>query len=180
MKTMYIIDNRAFFTKEALIKFLGNEMSKREDISQYNIIEVEYNETSETDGKTLMAQYITETDRELKINSVMGDDLATNFSKFKSMFLEVAENNQLKTKFIAKLESTPVTKDKISKLLKDNVGYLFAVNTSVEWYKTILSLHNFRKIEDSYHREAIIRGNLVTGRVRVNEEAKTNFNLAKK
>jgi len=180
MKTMYIIDNRVFFTKESLIKFLGNEMSKSEDISNYNIIEVEYNETSKTDGKTLMSQYITQKDREMKLNSVMGDDLSTNFSRFKEMFLELAEDNQLKNKFSSKLETTPVVKSKISKLLTDNVGYLLSVNTSVEWYKTILSLHNFRKIEDFYHREAIFSGRVMTGRIKVTDEAKTNFNLAKK
>jgi hypothetical protein len=111
---------------------------------------------------------------------VLGDEFATKIEKFKKLFLEFAKDDILKKRFLDQLETTPLEKKSLSKLISGWVGYLFSVNDSVEWFRTILDIHNFRKIEDSYIREIFYsNGTSRYLNVKTNESAKENFLKAK-
>lgn len=188
---MYIVYNdttKLFYDEQALIKYLGTEKSKRiyyggKYISKLDRIKIETVEVEVLEKNTASAyldSYIESTNRQTKVNSVLGDELSQKLEKFKSMFVEFAKDDVLKTKFINQLEITPVEKKSLSKLFSGWTGYLFSVNDSVEWFRLILDIHNYRKIEDSYAREIFYsNGTSRYQNVKVTDEAKQNFNLAK-
>ena len=184
---------KLFYDEQSLIKYLGSEKSKKiligsvsapnkyaSKLDHIKIETVELEVLEETVASTYLKSYIESTNRQTKVNSVLGDDLSQKLEKFKSMFLEFAKEDVLKTKFISQLETTPIEKKSLSKLISGWVGYLFSVNESVEWFKSILDIHNFRKIEDFYVREMFYsNGTSRYQNVKVTDEAKQNFKLAK-
>jgi hypothetical protein len=111
---------------------------------------------------------------------VLGDELSQKLEKFKSIYLEFAKEDILKKRFLSQLETTPVEKKSLSKLISGWVGYLFSVNDSVDWFRAILDIHNFRKIEDYYTQEVFYsNGTSRYQNVKVNDITKQNFLLAK-
>lgn len=180
MKQVYIIGDKLFSNDVELINFLSTLESKKHDISKIDIEKVELNIIESVDGDSFLKSYISRNSRDLKLSAVMGDEFSANVEKFKSMFSELAVDNVLKERFSSKLKTTGLNKKSFSKLLTDNVGYLFSVITTVEWYSIILSIHNFRKIEDFYYRELVSSNGVPRlANVKVNEEAKSNFKLSK-
>jgi hypothetical protein len=179
---------KIFNDEKDLIKYLGSEKSKQLWIngkydSKLNHIKIETVEVEvleETIGSAYLESYIESTNRQTKVNSVLGDEFSQKLEKFKSMYLEFTKDDILKKRFLDQLETTPVEKKLVSKLISGWVGYLFAVNESVEWYKAILDIHNFRKIEDYYVREVFYsNGTSRYQNIKVNDLAKENFNKAK-
>lgn len=189
---MFIVHSdttKLFYDEQSLVKYLGSEKSKKtlqsngkyvSKLEHIKIETVELEVLEETVASTYLNSYIESTNRQTKVNSVLGDELSQKLEKFKSMFLELAKEDILKTRFISQLETTPIEKKSLSKLISGWVGYLFSVNESVEWYRAILDIHNFRKIEDFYVREIFYsNGTSRYQNVKVTDEAKQNFNLAK-
>ncbi len=146
---------KLFYDEESLVKYLGSEKSKHVNLngkfdSKLNHIKIETVKVEvleESIASSYLDSYIESTNRQTKVNSVLGDDLSQKLEKFKIMFLEFAKEDVLKARFITQLETTPIGKKSLSKLISGWVGYLFFVNDSVEWFKSILDIHNFRKIE---------------------------------
>lgn len=180
---------KIFNDEQTLVKYLNGEKSKRVftssgkwtpklDFVKIETVNVEVLE--ENIGTDYLNSYIESTNRQTKVMSVLGDELSQKLEKFKSLFLEFAKEDVQKSKFLSQLEITPVEKKSLSKLISGWVGYLFSINDSVEWFRSILDIHNFRKIEDSYVREIFYsNGTSRYQNVRVNESAKQNFQLAK-
>lgn len=188
---MYIVHSdvtKLFYDEQALVKYLATQKSKRvfssgkfqPKLDYVKIETVELEVLEENIGSTYLNSYVESTNRQTKVNSVLGDDLSQKLEKFKSLFLEFAKEDVQKKKFLSQLEITPVEKKSLSKLVSNWVGYLFAVNDSVEWFKAILDIHNFRKIEDSYVREIFYsNGSSRYQNVKVNDITKENFYKAK-
>lgn len=177
-----------FYSQDHLLKFLSNEKLKKVwsgpnlvpalNTIEIQTVEVEFLEKFKADE--FFESYVESSNRELKLEAVLGDEFSQKVDKFKTMFEQLAEDNILKTKFKAKLDTVAINKKSISKLIVSNVGYLFAANYSVEWYRAILDLHNFKKIDDFYQRELVSKSGYITyGNVKVNDEAKANFQIAK-
>jgi hypothetical protein len=180
---------KLFYDEESLVKYLGSEKSKQVNLNgkfdskldHIKIETVEVEVLEESIASSYLDSYIESTNRQTKVNSVLGDDLSQKLEKFKIMFLEFSTEDVLKARFITQLETTPIEKKSLSKLISGWVGYLFFVNDSVEWFKVILDIHNFRKIEDSYTREIFFsNGTSRFHNVKVTEQSKTNFQIAKK
>lgn len=180
---MFIVDNgslKMFNDEKDLVKFLGSEKTKRKNLKGISIKVAEIEVSEETNGSDYLDSYIESSNRQIKLNVVLGDDLSQKVNKFKTMFTELAKEEVIKNRFLTQLETTPVDKKSLSKLFSSYVGYLLSVNESVEWYKTVLSIHNFRKIEDFYIREIFYsNGTSQYANVKVTDGAKQNFNLAK-
>lgn len=187
---VYSDDVRIFSNEKDLVKYLSTQRTKKvlsggKFVSKLDLIEIETCEIEileESIASKYLESYVDSQKRETKLNSVLGDTLSQNFEKFKTMFSELAKDDTNKNKFLSQLEVTPVEKKSLSKLISSWSGYLFFVDYSVEWYRAILNLHSFRKINDSYTRE-IFYSNGYTSRyqnVKVSEEQKRNFDEAKK
>jgi hypothetical protein len=179
---------KIFSEEKDLIKYLAGEKSKQINLGgkfvskleniQIETVEIEVLESNI--ASNYLESYIETSNRNLKLNTVLGDEFATKIEKFKKLFLEFAKDDILKKRFLDQLETTPLEKKSLSKLISGWVGYLFSVNDSVEWFRTILDIHNFRKIEDSYIREIFYsNGTSRYLNVKTNESAKENFLKAK-
>jgi hypothetical protein len=169
------------FTEEKdLIKYLGNEKSKGKKLEYIRIEVVEIKVDEEVDALNYLNLYVEKTNIQTKINSVLGDETSQRLERFKKMFIDLAKDDVLKKRFLSQLEAVPVEKKSLAKLFSGWVGYLFSVNESVEWFRAILDIHNFRKIEDFYVREIFYsNGTSRYANVKVNESAKENFQIAK-
>lgn len=179
---------KIFSEEKDLIKYLAGEKSKKinfggkfvSKLENIHIETVELEVLESNIASNYLESYIETSNRNLKLNTVLGDEFATKIEKFKKLFLEFAKDDILKKRFLDQLETTPLEKKSLSKLISGWVGYLFSVNDSVEWFRTILDIHNFRKIEDSYIREIFYsNGTSSYQNVKTNESAKENFLKAK-
>lgn len=179
---------KIFSEEKDLIKYLAGEKSKKinfggkfvSKLENIHIETVELEVLESNIASNYLESYIETSNRNLKLNTVLGDEFATKIEKFKKLFLEFAKDDILKKRFLDQLETTPLEKKSLSKLISGWVGYLFSVNDSVEWFRTILDIHNFRKIEDSYTREIFYsNGTSRYQNVKTNESAKENFLKAK-
>jgi hypothetical protein len=180
---------KIFSEEKDMIKYLASEKSKKMwingkydyKLNHIKIETVEIEVLEETVASTYLDSYIESTNRQIKLNSVLGDELSQKLEKFKSLYLEFAKDDILKKRFLSQLETTPTEKKSLSKLISGWVGYLFSINESVDWFKSILDIHNFRKIEDFYTREMFYsNGTSRYQSVKVNDLAKQNFHIAKK
>lgn len=188
---MYIVHSdttKLFYDEQALIKYLGTEKSKRiyyngkyiPKLDWVKIETVEVEVLDESVASTYLESYIESTNRQTKVDSILGDELSQKLEKFKSMYLEFSKDSVLKNRFLNQLETTHVEKKSLSKLFSSWTGYLFSINDSVEWFRSILDIHNYRKIEDSYVREIFYsNGTSRYQNVKVNDLAKENFYKAK-
>lgn len=179
---------KLFYDEQSLIKYLGTEKSKRiyhsgkyiPKLDWVKIETVEVEVLEENIASSYLDSYIESTKRQTKLNSILGDEISQKFQKFKSMFMELAKDDTEKNKFLNQLEITPVDKKSLSRLITNWTGYLFSVNDSVEWFRSILDIHNFRKIEDSYVREIFYsNGSSQFQNVKVKDTSKQNFAIAK-
>lgn len=171
---------KIFVDEKDLVKYLGVEKGKGKMLEHIYIEEAEINIIKDGNALNYLDLYIQSTNAQNKIKSSLGDEFHEKLEKFKLMFLELAKDDPLKKRFIAHLETIPQEKKHISKLFSKYPGYLFSINDSIEWFKVILDVHNYKKIERSYIRE-IFYSNGASNfcNVVVKESAKKSFEVAK-
>lgn len=179
---------KIFQEEKDLIKYLSREKPKkvyidgkfRSRLDGIYIETVEINVLDTSIASKYLESYVENNKRHIKLNSVLGDELSKKVEKFKNMFLLSAKDDINKDRFLSQLEATPLERKSLSKLISGWAGYLFFVDNSVEWFRSILDIHNFRKIENSYVRELFdSRGvsryvNMVIG-----DSTRENFEKAK-
>jgi hypothetical protein len=150
---------KVFYSEDLVNRFLTNEQISGHDISGYSVTIFEGEIKSETIGQSYLNNYTQSIERESKLDATLGDDYATNVEKLKQMVIEIANDTPQKTAFIKRLNITPSEKSKISRLLTSNVDFVLyevaiaAGDNLPEYYKCLLKLHNFRKIDDKFVRE---------------------------
>jgi len=177
---IYLIGHNWFDCEKKLLRFIASEKIKGNDLEKYQLKIVETVDIIETNANSYLESDKKQKELDTKLNVVLGDDFSQKVQKFKQLFDTLSENNVLDKNFKIKLDSTPIEKKAFSRLLSSNVGYLFYFNTSVEWYRAILDIHNFKKIEDFYYRPVLYKtGQTGFSNVKVNDDAKQNFNIAK-
>lgn len=179
---------KIFLEEKDLIKYLSREKPKkvymdgkfRSKLDGIYIETVEINVLDTSIASKYLESYVENNKRQTKINSALGDDLSQKVGKLKNMFLELSKDDINKDRFLSQLEATPVEKKSLSKLISGWANYLFFVDDSVDWFRIILDIHNFRKIEDSYIRELFdSRGVSRYVNMKVKDSAKENFEKAK-
>jgi hypothetical protein len=103
-------------------------------------------------------------------------DWINKVENFKNKFTEEAPEGDSKNKFSEIMNVTLVDKKEFQSLIKSNSVYLiYESGRSVEWYKSILDICNFRKIDDSYiSGHGYRKSNVMTPK-----DKKENFSKAK-
>lgn len=147
---------RYFTDEKSLISYLNRDDNSGELIHRYRLQVVEAQVETDTDGKSYLENYKRETrernQREGKLNAVLGDEYAISVDKLMTYIKENAKEGILKQKFFEQLELIPIEKKQLSKFIAKKSGYLlYEVSHTVEYYKLLLSVHNFRAIEDRYY-----------------------------
>jgi hypothetical protein len=194
MDKIWIIKSSSSYTKKFTIYKKESDLLKA--ISQDSNLDIlEY----ELKSSVKASDYIKSKDRDIQLRSVLGElsDDETSIEKFISLYEQLApegkeyekrywDNGQLtrfnttaKAEFLKKLKKFSTEKKEIVNIIKKDKKYLFSkVSNEVQWYLSILSLHNFRDhIYDSlyFNRETRKYEKVDTA----TDEIKTNFKLAK-
>ena len=194
MDKIWIIKSSSSYTKKFTIYKKESDLLKA--ISQDSNLDIlEY----ELKSSVKASDYIKSKDRDIQLRSVLGElsDDETSIEKFISLYEQLApegkeyekrywDNGQLtrfnttaKAEFLKKLKKFSTEKKEIVNIIKKDKKYLFSkVSNEVQWYLSILSLHNFREhIYDSlyFNRETRKYEKVDTA----TDEIKTNFKLAK-
>lgn len=146
---------RYFTDEKSLISYLNNDNKRGELIQKHRITVLEAKIESTADGSTYLETYekITrETNqRESKLNTVLGDAYSIDVDKFINYIKENAKDDYMKRDFLKALELVPVEKKEFSKFISNCSDYLlYQVSDKVEYYKLLLSVHNFRKINERF------------------------------
>ena len=99
--------------------------------------------------------------RDNKLEMTLGDGYAEDVERLKQMIIDKAKPGPQKDSFLKRLEITPFVKKDISALLRGFGSYILyefplAFDNSLEYYKLVLKLHKFRKIEENMKREEAI------------------------
>jgi hypothetical protein len=146
---------RYFTDEKSLISYLNNDNKRGELIQKHRITVLEAKIESTADGSTYLETYekITrETNlRESKLNTVLGDAYSIDVDKFINYIKENAKDDYMKRDFLKALELVPVEKKEFSKFISNCSNYLlYQVSDKVEYYKLLLSVHNFRKINEKF------------------------------
>ncbi len=187
---VYLLDaygrgSRYFYDEKSLISYLNRDKAANNPLHLYTVTVIEAQVEENKDGKDYLENFEKQTRekniRESKLNSVLGDDFTLKVDKLINMVKEVAPNDIIKQKFLSALELVPVEKKEFSKFVSGWSDYLlYQVDSSVEYYKNLFDVHNFRKINDRY---TIVlhdsRGNERYASSRTNEINKQNFLIAK-
>ena len=187
---VYLLDaygrgSRYFYDEKSLISYLNRDKAANNPLHLYTVTVIEAQVEENKDGKDYLESFEKQTRekniRESKLNSVLGDEFTLKVNKLINMVKEVAPNDIRKQKFLVALELVPVEKKEFSKFISSWSDYLlYQVDSSVEYYKTILAIHNFRKINDHY--TVVIydsRGDERYSGGRTKEINKQNFLIAK-
>jgi hypothetical protein len=146
---------RFFMDEKSLISYLNNDKNRSESIGSYRVRVLEAEVELTTDGSNYLETYektTRETNlRETKLNVVLGDEYATAVDKLISYIKENAKETLMLRDFLKELELVPVEKKAFSKFISNCADYLlYQVSDKVEYYKLLLAVHNFRKINDRY------------------------------
>jgi hypothetical protein len=117
-------------------------------LSDIQIIAESYERVSEAKGEKFNI---------FSILQMESNEVATH-SRFISELLNPEGRHGQKDSFLKRLEITPFVKKDISALLRGFGSYILyefplAFDNSLEYYKLVLKLHKFRKIEDKFVRE---------------------------
>lgn len=170
---------KKYFEDEAsLIQFLNSQKALHNDISRYDIQVLEAKVERMATGTQFLGALTEENIRETKVSAVLGDDFAQRVETFKNLFEKFATQDKDKQDFVAKLNTTPVDKKAFSKLLTSHSDYLlYQVSDDVEYYKSILALHGFKKLDDTYSKK--IPNTSYKTSVKTSDVKKKNFELAK-
>ncbi len=147
---------RYFTDEKSLITYINNDDKRGEAIHKYQIRVVEAEILQESNANDYLESYkkITaeQNVREGKLSAVLGDEFAVAVDKLISYIKENAPDNIVKRKFLEAAEMIPVEKKVYSKFITKRSGYLlYEVSSTVEYYKLLLAVHNFRSIEDRYY-----------------------------
>jgi hypothetical protein len=177
---------RYFMDEKSLISYLNNDNKRGEPIHNHQITVLEAEIESTADGSTYLETFekITrETNlRESKLNAVLGDEYAVAVDKLLTFIKENATEGFMKRDFLKAVELIPVEKKQFSKFISNCSDYLlYQVSDSIEYYKMILAVHNFRKINDRFARCVYDKSGRIhsySGGI-TPEKNKKNFLLAK-
>lgn len=194
MDKIWIIKSSSRYTKKFTIYKKESDLLK--DISQDSNLDIlEY----ELKSSVKASDYIKSKDRDIQLRSVLGElsNDETDIEKFISLYEQLAPegkeyekrywdssnlvrfNTTTKAEFLKRLKKFSTDKKEIVNIIKKDKKYLFSkVSNEVQWYLSILKLHNFRDhIYDSpnWNREKKIYEKVDTA----TDEIKNNFKLAK-
>jgi len=147
---------RFFYDEKSLISYLNIDRDKRDPIGNYRVTVIEGVVEKNTDGRDYLETYEREARernlREAKLNSVLGDDYTIKVNKLIQMVRDIApDKNRVKEKFLSDMELVPIEKKAFGKFISSYSNYLlYQVSDSVEYYRTLLDVYNFRNIKDRY------------------------------
>ena len=184
---VYLLDvygrgTRYFLDEKSIISYLKNDSKNREPIHRYKVTVLEAEFEMSTDGGKFLETYRERNLREGKSNAVLGDEYAIAVEKFIGYIKENATDNFLRKDFLKATEMIPVEKKEFSKFIANYADYLlYQVSDTVEYYKLLFAVHNFRKINDKFTRCIYDKNGRIhsyTGGV-TSETHKQNFLLAK-
>ena len=154
---MYIVHTdtkKLFYDEQSLIKYLGTEKSKRiyyggKYISKLDWVKIETVEVEileESVASSYLESYIESTNRQTKVNSILGDDLSQKLEKFKSMFEEFAKDDVLRKRFLNQLETTPV----------ENIHDIAdAITVEAKIPQEIITKHKIKMLSNDEYRRRI-------------------------
>jgi len=194
MDKIWIIKSPSRYTKKFTIYKKESDLLKAISVdSSLEILEYELK------SSVRATDYIKSKDRDIQLRSVLGEltDDEVNIERFITLYEQLAPqgkeyerkiwegsvNKNIKTstklEYLKKLKKFSGDKKQIIKLITDDKKYFFSkVSNEVQWYLSILKLHNFRDyVYDSpnWNREKRIYERVDTA----TDEIKTNFKLAK-
>jgi hypothetical protein len=167
---------RYFNDENSLINFLAAEKNKKKTTTEYNVKVIEGDVVKECIGE-LYLNDISSSNIEKAEDKV----LLSMLEDFKNLFKELAPNNYKKDKFLVSLGIIPINKKEINKFFKKWEIYLvYEVSSKIEWYRCILGIYSYEKVEPYHIREFIYKnGTNNLGRCKTSEETVKNFNKAK-
>jgi hypothetical protein len=147
---------RYFTDEKALITYLNNDDNRGDAIHRYKVTVLDAKVLEESNAKDYLDTYRKSTSeknvREAKLSAVLGDEFAISFDKLITYITEFAKDSYVKQRFLEEIKLIPVEKKQISKFITKRSGYLlYEVSSTVEYYKLLLAVHNFRTIEDRYY-----------------------------
>jgi len=148
-------------TKEEVVKLLtqlDDSASLKKDLAKSRVTEIEAEIVSDISGLEMVSQFRNEMARENKLNSTLGDTFSTLVLELKDFITQFGKSGPQKDNFLKKLQITPFVKASISKLLSANVDFILyevpiSLENSDDYYKLLLKIHKFRKIEETFARE---------------------------
>lgn len=194
MDKIWIIKSNSKYTKKFNVYKKESDLLKAIS-SDSNAVILEYELKSSVNA----SDYITSKDRDAQIRSLLGelteDEIA--IEKFITLYEQIAPEGKeyekrfwenythrtiqtsKKKEFLKKLKKFSQDKKEIVKILIEEKNYLFSeVSTQVEWYTTILNLHNFRDCNMSFRQWNSTKR--IYERIdKSTQEIKDNFKLAK-
>jgi hypothetical protein len=156
---VYLLDThrgpRYFLEEKSLISYLNNDKKRGEFIKGYNVTVLDAEVEKKENGSEFLENYETSTRqknvRDLKLKSVLGDEFTTKVNKLINYIKEKAKDNNMRKDFLKEVELVTVEKKEFSKFVSKCSEYLlYQVCDKVEYYKLLLDVHNFRKINDRY------------------------------
>ena len=181
MSKIWIVENYKKANKLRNVKIYRNESQLLKSIRQdSDQMILEYDLKSSTKS----SDFFKEKERDIQLRSVLGELDTNEESRIKliSIYEELAPENIIQKKswngsvigeyskkkeFLKSLKKYQSDKDSFCKFLTENKGHVMTVLTTIDWYKAILSVHNFRDCR-------------INGRLLPTEEMIENFNIAKK
>lgn len=194
MDKIWIIKSHSTYTKKFTVyKNEGDLIKAISSDSNSEILEYELKSCVKA------CDYFKSKDRDIQLRSVLGDLSSDEVlvEKFITLFENLAPvgkeyvkkywegynwiqtQTTTKNEFLKLLKKFSTDKKQIVKIITDNKKYLLSiVSNDIDWYVSILSIHNFRDyIYDSatFNREKRIFEKVDTA----TDEIKTNFKLAK-
>ena len=127
-------------------------------VETIHITELEAEVKEEITGLDYFTRLKSKLDRDNKLEVTLGDGYAEDVERLKQMIIDKAKPGPQKDSFLKRLEITPFVKKDISALLRGFGSYILyefplTFDDSLEYYKLVLKLHKFRKIEDKFVRE---------------------------
>jgi hypothetical protein len=194
MDKIWIIKSPSRYTKKFTVYKKESDLLRAISVDS-NLEILEY----ELKSSVRASDYIKSKDRDIQLRSVLGElsDDEIAIEKFITLFEHLAPvgkeyekkywegNNWVSVKtsskeeFLKKLKKFSTDKKQIVKLITDNKKYLISVvSQEVEWYVSILRLHNFRDYmydSPNFNRQTRTYEKVDTA----TDEIKNNFKLAK-
>lgn len=159
---LFILDThdgvKVYYSEDDVAKFITNQKLSRKNTDYIRVTELEAEVKSQLSGSDYLNNYQSQLKRENKLDVMLGGDYAENVQKLKDIVISLGKDIPQKTAFLAKLEITTFDKKSISKLLTGHANYILyevpiGLENSVDYFKLVLKLHGFRKIEDKFVRE---------------------------
>lgn len=188
---LFILDThdgvKVYYSEDDVAKFITNQKLSRKDTDYIRVTELEAEVKSQLTGSDYLSNFQSQLKRENKLESMLGSDYATNVERLKDIVITSGKDMPQKTAFLSKLEITNFDKKSISKLLTGHANYILyevpiGLENSVDYFKLVLKLHGFRKIEEKFVREIYNKSGYLHSRgyCVTPERVINDFNEAKK